>query len=965
MKHFKLTFLSLLLFLLPGRMSVCYGQVPTGNTWGKYNNAVYIKENATITLTGDVNIIGAIVVETGYTVTITSNKDYTIKNTGIAEPKNSSTVGRSRMFTVRGTLIIKGTDGATITLDGGANHTDTSNHRTINELIYTEDGGSLEFSYVNIKNAQEEGGHTNSNSIGGALYLNSTSGTAKLKYCNFENCHSASEGGAIFITNGHDGTTLENCSFKNCSATRNGGAIYISDSDEAVTLKNCTIENCSAGSNGGGFYINNCEKELTLEKCTLKTCKAVSLGGGILLLNKKAETIFKDCLIDKCEAQLGAAIMIGAQGTSTLPGTCAVRITDSAITECVSGGGSINNSGGAIRTYGNSVSNLYLTRVSMSGNHAKRNSKYETSSDVGNGGALFWNAHGSNEEESYCYIDGCTFENNKSDDNGGAIKSQGSIIFQGDPTIIQNNQAPNGGGMYIEGYHGGANVVSGASNITFELNDKLVVKDNEATSDNINPQGKGGGIHFIFGSGMDLNTGSSITVNMNGATIQENKANGLGGGIYIENSSLPEKQYTISINLNHGTLLSNEATDGGGIYVSKGDVTSEKVEGKYFSVKGNTASGNGGGVYILSGTLDMQNGNILNNETQGNGGGLYVYNKEENKKKVTFTGGIIEKNLAKYGGGVCVDGSIELTIGDVTISENKATNGGGVCLLNGANMSFGAGEIKNNNAQKSDGGASVTTAYQKKIDEVHGMGGGVYLSSNTNLSFSEITSLGLYGNLADTGADDIFANGESTSVQLPDVSKMKLSGYEAASNLNWMEDYLTNDASYNEGTYKKESAWESDKTNKRYRDAYNNMETPYEVEASTLTNYVSLALGYEIIYITLTKYGLKQGESAIFRLSRGSSNNFQLIMTGDGKESISKKVAVAVGEWTITETGWSWTYGVTEPTEKSITKSIEAEENRTFVFKNQKDESISTIRYDEAIKVNTMGNASGTTETGL
>ncbi len=956
MKNTYLYNILVFLFLLVGKVEVAYGQFD-GTTWGKYRDVVSTPEGEThVELTEDIEMMGVIVVEPGSTLKITSKKNVTIRNAGIMEVKDRpNNPGRSRFFTVRGHLIIEGQDGAIITLDGGADY-------TWNDYELTKGPKS--------RKLQE---------------MIANEGTMTLKNVHIQNVDADDEGQ------------------KNCNNL--GGAIFISSDD--------------------------------------------NVPNGI--------TRLENCIIEKCYAQLGSAIMIDGhsvkQWPELTPENCRVEIINSTITQCVSGGGDESNSGGAIRSYGNTLSNLYLTNVTMSYNYSKRNTGYNHQfSKDGNGGALFWN--GRQSSETTCIINGCTFEYNKCDDNGGAIKSQSSIRFEGTETIIQNNMAPNGGGLYIEGYIG--SVQLGDSRVlTYDLNENLVVRNNTAGSyiyDSKNYPGKGAGVHFYFGDAMTLEAGSTINVNLNGATIQNNGIvgeGGLGGGIYFEDTAPKEKNYTFNINLNYGELLENESTAyGGGMYISTGNVTSEAEEGKKMLVTGNKASQDGGGIYIGEGSFKMSNkGEIVSNVATGNGGGvylggdftmmsgtisgneaengngggifidggklifnngsissnsaglqnngngggicllnggveitegtvssnesgqygggLYVYNSEEdNEQEASFTGGNIINNQAQYGGGVCVNGKINLEIGAVTVDENEAVNGGGICLLNGAKMDFGQGFIRENRATATE--TLQGTAHQKKIHEVKGIGGGVYLDSNTSLTFSMVSELGLYDNFADNGADDIFANGESTKVSykqdeaevagLPVVRTMKLAGFAVAGEPYWVEDYIAGDTGYTYGTNKKQGTDDV----RRYRTSIQDLKEVYKIESDddlkgASNKYLCLAIGHDIVYVTITKSGLAEGESAIFTIELmkdGQTDNVKrtVLLTGNGSGSVSKSVALSTGKWKVTENDWSWAYSPSDSNGKSIVKTIANGDK--FEFSNVKKTNLPL--HDEAKVENTM-----------
>lgn len=846
MKNKYLYSILVCLFLLVGKVEVVYGQ-----EW--YESATWtsqtIKENITINLTQDIELNGTITIDDGYTLTIEniSGKDCKIQATD------------KTIFINNGSLIINGAENSRVVLDGGANFKWTDNHSEMPYMRLTEGEGNIKIGEA-IKNAGE------------------------------------------------------------------------------LSLSYVTIQNVNSSDNNGGAILT-------------KSNKAVSLN---------------NCIIQLCKARLGSAIMLDGGGSGEEG--VALKINNSLITKCVSGGDAsgANNTGGAIRSYGSTHTSLYLSNVTMSYNYAMREySEYNnTLLHDGNGGALFWNGRGTTDTK--CVIDGCTFTNNMSEDNGGAIKAQGTIEFVNNVTTICDNKAPNGAGLYIEGYTGGAlNKV--ICTIDYDLNDFLVIKNNSAVSYEYDGNwipGKGAGVHFYLGKEMTLMTGSTININMNGATIQNNKIEGdggLGAGIYFEDTAPKEKDYTFNINLNYGKLLGNESTAyGGGMYISAGNVMSEAIEGKEMVVTENTASqegggiyvgegsftmnttgkieaniaasgngggiyvggdftmmsgtisrnvvtqgngggvfidggkltfsngsisgnqaglnhnGNGGGICLLNGQVEITDGTINNNESGQYGGGLYVYNSEETERSASFTGGNIIQNEARYGGGICVDGNINLKIGAVTVDENEAINGGGICLLNGAKMDFGEGYIRNNKVS-AIGTLQEVTAFQKSITEVNGIGGGVYLDSNTSLTFSVVKELGLYDNFANNGADDIFANGKETAVSyldgsnvipgLPVVKTMKLAGFSVAGDPYWVEDYIEGDMGYANGTNKKV---EMDDI-RRYRTSIQNLKEVYKIESvddlkGASEKYLCLAIGHDIVYVTIVKQGLAEGESAIFTI---------------------------------------------------------------------------------------------------
>ena len=105
MKHFQLQYLLILCSLLFGNPKLS-AALTTNGTW-----STTISADETVNLTGDITLNGKIIIEAGKTLTINGND----------EARLIQYTGSTYMFEVKGTLIIKGTEGAVITLDAGGN----------------------------------------------------------------------------------------------------------------------------------------------------------------------------------------------------------------------------------------------------------------------------------------------------------------------------------------------------------------------------------------------------------------------------------------------------------------------------------------------------------------------------------------------------------------------------------------------------------------------------------------------------------------------------------------------------------------------------------------------------------------------------------------------------------------------------------------------------------------------------
>lgn len=595
-------------------------------------------------------------------------------------------------------------------------------------------------------------------------------------------------------------------------------------------------------------------------------------------------------------------------------------------------------------------------------------------SNGGHGGAVYWNAHG--RTDTCCKFDGCRFLNNRATRFGGGLFIETSVFFINNKTTIQGNIAyGSGGGICINGY-----TLAGGkpfTEIIATINDKLEIIGNSA------PNGQGGGFYCCYANTALAADNATITYNIDGAVIKDNKA-GYGGGIYFLDEIPAEKNVVFTVNLNYGDVTGNTATnDGGGIYLKGINIGNSSSGGKTCNVSGNTAkngggifieNGNlkldkvdiskntatesGGGVRIDGGTFAINSGTISQNSCTKYGGGVYSSYSGSDYISSSLSGGTVNTNTALAGGGICVDGNINFTTTSTNIEGNNATNGGGICVINGAKMNYKSGLVRSNTA-KTATTITGSTAYLKDETQVAGFGGGVFVADNGSSLTLDISDgkLGLYGNLATNGADDIFANGNGTSVTVPNVTSMTLTDFSVpvpANSLFWAEDYSTDDTGYGSGT-KINTAWSG--TNLRYRNAWKNVQEPFHVPAQTLTKYTSLALGYGIIYVTVKKTGLKKGQSAIFQLTKqGDSKPYiTVILTGkdDSGTAVQRSVALFAGTWTVKETNWSWAYSsdVTEITH-SFTKQSDLGTLYEFVNTQRSD----TPQHNESIKVNRFRN---------
>ncbi len=186
--------------------------------------------------------------------------------------------------------------------------------------------------------------------------------------------------------------------------------------------------------------------------------------------------------------------------------------------------------------------------------------------------------------------------------------------------------------------------------------------------------GSGGG---IYNYNADL-TLSDVDVVSNTAGFP-----GLGGGIYNHLGDLTLLNVDIVGNVVSGTLYYGW---GGGLYARDGTAFLDGVR-----LVNNTAEANGGGAFLHYGDATLHNTQVLSNSAE-TGAGLYVAIGE-----ATVSGGAIRGNVASgRGGGIYIYDAVFTQTGSTEIAHNIADAGGGVFVRFNAEASLTGARIYSN-----------------------------------------------------------------------------------------------------------------------------------------------------------------------------------------------------------------------------------------------------------------------------
>ena len=340
-----------------------------------------------------------------------------------------------------------------------------------------------------------------------------------------------------------------------------------------------------------------------------------------------------------------------------VPSDCTLTLTDCKVTGQIVCNDSSNGSG--VYVNGGTL-NLYSGQITQSyGQKGTDSNKYGGGVYVGAGGTF--NMYG-----------GVITENSANYGGGVYVKSGTFNMDGGTITANNRNTSATGGGVYV------------SNNGTFIMNNTASVTENK-----IGYGSTGGAGVYVNGGTFEMHNDASVADN----TV--NNINGSsGGGVYVNGGTF-EMHNSASVTGNKAT---NGTLNGGGVYVNGSGTFAMNNSA---SVSGNTAN-QGGGVYVESGTFNMNDGKISGNKAKNdkasndtNGGGVFV------NKSGTFNmnDGAISDNKATnsdernttYGGGVYVSGgTFTMNGGASSVSKNTATNGGGVYASSGKfNMNDG------------------------------------------------------------------------------------------------------------------------------------------------------------------------------------------------------------------------------------------------------------------------------------
>lgn len=331
-----------------------------------------------------------------------------------------------------------------------------------------------------------------------------------------------------------------------------------------------------------------------------------------------------------------------------------------------------------------------------------------------------------------------------------------------------------------------ANGVAGADTVTFDaaLSGTITLTSGHLViSDSVDIQGPGAASLSVNGNNASrvfylYNSASTIDVTISGLTMTGGSAS-IGAGLINFDENLTLDSVVISGN----TATSN----GGGLWI---DGFNQTTVVRNSRITGNTAGDDGGGVYVedTGGPMLFENTEFSGNQAAGQGGAVYLYDPDD---PITFDRCTISGNTATVsGGGVYLysfdDGA--LTLRDTTVSGNSSSGvGGGLALYDPDNgLQLEAVTVSGNTTTGGNGGgiwlyslyapASVARSTIAGNSAGTGSGGGVHVVNGTLVVDGSLVADNVGAGNADLGNDAGGFDARFSLIETPGTATITDSG---------------------------------------------------------------------------------------------------------------------------------------------------------------------------------------------
>ena len=641
-------------------------------------------------------------------------------------------------------------------------------------------GGAIIATHSNIDISQSNF-EQNGARVGGAIFaeehsiitMNNTTFTGN-RFCNHNNCSTErSWGGAIQMLDSH--MRIMNCHFDHNTAT-DGGVLF---SFRSIV----EIEASEFEKNNGrlGAVLLSHRNTFTIKTSVFDSNTATYVGGVVYSISRSIVTI-DSCVFDSNTAVVSGGVLASSGSTVTIESSVfdgnfateswgGVLVSVSSVItigESVFDDNTASREGGVMSVIGSRVTvqtSVFDDNIATWGGvvYSKgstitiESSEFDSNIATRHGGVLL-------ASESTITIEASLFDNNNSTYVGGVIHSHGNTITIVDCSFT-NSSSSLGAVIYAaEGatvnYHGF--LLAANNSIIYDGIIHLVdsefkgnFSENSTFSNNL-------GSFVAFNSNITF-TGSVTFINNIEPTVSDNFHEG-GAITLFESNALFDG--TCSFEHNH-------AESGGAILSTESKLT---LNGDMF-IAHNTATRNGGGIYLLNSELRCQwNSNIVlfDNTATLKGGGVQAISSsikaisalDEGRNTYTGTRLNFSGNKARKGGGLSLEANARLYVWkhDHITSTNIDAN----TTVFSANIAdYGAAMYVDDDTNS--GACTRTECFFQALGSVpEGVTNFITQNMYFSLNQAEISGSTLYGGLLDRCAVNQFAEARYKSRRITD-----------------------------------------------------------------------------------------------------------------------------------------------------------------------------------------------------
>ena len=568
---------------------------------------------------------------------------------------------------------------------------------------------------------------------GGGISVRARASLTMSEDVRIDNNHAVNYGGGVYVFGNNSVFTMH-------GGTIGGSRGCEPNCQDHVNQADCDPDQGNTATNGGGVWVGNGAS------FTMQPPPAAAVSGGVSPLGSVTSGIIAGntalngggvhisatatALMANGVIRRNRAIVEGPAAPSNQTGTGGgVFLTGTNTTFTMNGGQIYENisntitqgrGGGGVEAVNNAVFTLDQTSDAIP---TEIFHNYALSS----GGGV--NIHGTTMHMHGGRVSRNGTNNAAEHGNGGGIALNANAIIHVHGGIIEDNAGRIGGGLFIY-------------TSTAFMHQGTIIRGNASTH-------SGGGVAVFSGLGSELNVAH---LRMYGGLIDDNgvqhhpiasvNAQGLpvpnlpGTGTLIntpQGGGVVTGRITGTFEMRGGTISNNWATYGGGIALILGsNATINPMGGGQPLIYNNTAALDGGGVHIsgfesrpapavdqanlIASFFVMNGGTIDNNTATRNGGGIFIANDT-----VTATVGnlpIIRRNQATINAGVSIIGNTANAIGSATINGG----GGGIYVAENGRLTATNTTITGNEAPYGMGGGIFTEHHEYACPITHYLG---------------------------------------------------------------------------------------------------------------------------------------------------------------------------------------------------------------------------------------------------